>query len=109
MATFTPNGRAHQILRLLQNEPMARHEINRLMADNDRELKRVGFVIRSLKAAGLIRGVQEVQGYEITPDGKTGLMRLGQGEPVHFVDAPPWSGPAVPTVRVFVREARAHG
>ena len=105
MATFTPNGRAHQILNLLTAGPVSRHEVMMTMAGTPREGRKVSYVLASLQTADLIKSIPPIKGYAITKEGEQALATLEMGRPVYAADAPPWSGPAVPNVRVFVREA----
>lgn len=100
MPTFSPNSRGHAILRLLADGPMSRDAINRSLAKCDRDWRKLGFVISALRSAGLACGAEV---HTITPEGRDALARLDRNEPVHVVDAAPWSGPAVPNVRFFPR------
>lgn len=102
MPTFSPNSRGHAILRLVADEPMSRDAINRSPAKCDRDRRKLGFVIAALRTAGLVRGSHDLT---ITPEGRDALERLNRNAPVHVVDTAPWSGPAVPTVRIFPRVA----
>lgn len=105
MATFDPDGRGHHILHLLDGGQMTRNAVMMTLATTLREARKVGYVITALQNAELIEIVQPGRAYAITEDGKDALERLEAGQPVYAPDAPPWSGPAVPNVRIFVGRA----
>ena len=107
MATFDPDGRGHHILHFLAGGQMSRNAVMAAMAHTLREGRKVSYVLAALQTADLIKSIPAIKGYAITEDGEDVLARLDEGSPVYVPDAPAWSGPAVPNVRIFAREASA--
>ena len=105
MATFDPDGRGHHILHLLAGGQMSRNAVMMTLATTLREARKVSYVLAALQTADLIKSIPAIKGYAITEDGQDALERLEAGQPVYAPDAPPWSGPAVPNVRIFVGRA----
>lgn len=105
MATFDPDGRGHHILHLLAGGQMSRNAVMMSMAHTLREARKVSYVLAALQTGGLIKSIPAIKGYAITEDGQDALERLEAGQPVFVPDASPWSGPAVPNVRIFVGRA----